>query len=114
MLTRIEINEIQLSMQKQRADLLKRLNKETSSTDLDIMNPDRSELAVRYSQKQREILLIARAEQQLKEIDLALKRIDEGTYSTCKQCGQPINPSRLMTMPAVAVCITCKSRSERR
>jgi len=113
MLTTVDINEIRRSLEKQRTDLLKRLDESTDNKISDTINPDRSDLAARYSQEQRELLLSARAEYQLTEIDQALKRIDEGTYGTCEQCGQRINPARLMTMPAVTACITCKSKSEK-
>lgn len=114
MSTTVDINQIQQSLEMQREELLKRLGEKKINHGSDTINPDRSDLATQYSQKQREILLSARAEQQLIEIDQALRRIKEGTYGDCEQCGKPINPARLITMPAVTVCISCKSRSETR
>lgn len=112
MSTTLEIKKIKQALEKQRDDLLKRLEKKSAAEDSNTMNPDRSDLATRYSQEQRELLLSARAEQQLNEVLQALERIEEGTYGICEECGQAINPARLMTMPAVSVCVTCKSRNE--
>jgi RNA polymerase-binding protein DksA len=52
------------------------------------------------------------AEQVLSEIDGALKRIDEGTYGTCVNCGQAIPPNRLEASPWASLCIDCKRRAE--
>ncbi|MGI9186661.1 MAG: TraR/DksA family transcriptional regulator [Gaiellales bacterium] len=50
----------------------------------------------------------------LDEVDEALKRITDGTYGSCVDCGQPIPDKRLEALPASARCIECQSKSERR
>src|SRR5438046_10121070 len=40
----------------------------------------------------------------LREIDAALKRIDEGTYGTCMAGGEPIEPERLEYLPWATLC----------
>jgi len=50
----------------------------------------------------------------LDEVDEALKRITDGTYGICIDCGQPIPDKRLEALPASARCIECQSKSERR
>lgn len=49
---------------------------------------------------------------QLREIDAALRRIDEGSYGDCALCQEPINPRRLDADPTARLCIDCASRSE--
>jgi len=41
-------------------------------------------------------------------VDAALKRISEGTFGNCLNCGQEINPKRLEALPWVRCCITCQ------
>ena len=41
----------------------------------------------------------------LDEIDAALDRIDEGSYGTCLECGQPIPEGRLEARPWTGYCI---------
>ena len=48
----------------------------------------------------------------LREIDAALKRIDEGTYGTCNSCGAEIPEGRLEANPWASLCIDCKRRAE--
>jgi DnaK suppressor protein len=49
---------------------------------------------------------------QLREIDAALKRIDEGSYGDCERCERPINPRRLDADPTARLCIDCASSVE--
>lgn len=53
------------------------------------------------------------AEQVLKEIDAALKRINEGQYGVCARCGEPINEARLEARPWALLCIDDQRRQER-
>ncbi|HTE87872.1 MAG TPA: TraR/DksA family transcriptional regulator [Terriglobales bacterium] len=41
-------------------------------------------------------------------VDAALKRISEGTFGNCLNCGQEINSKRLGAIPWVRYCITCQ------
>ena len=43
----------------------------------------------------------------LAAIDAALKRIDDGTYGTCTNCGRPIARDRLEALPWAELCIDC-------
>lgn len=49
-------------------------------------------------------------ESALRDVNGALKRINDGTYGICKYCGKPINPDRLEARPASSACMECKSR----
>jgi len=48
-----------------------------------------------------------RREVELRRIDAALKRIDEGEYGYCLTCGEEIAEKRLKLDPATPVCIDC-------
>jgi DnaK suppressor protein len=37
----------------------------------------------------------------------ALKRLEEGTYGRCTECGEAIAPGRLMIYPETEVCAGC-------
>ena len=54
------------------------------------------------------------SENVLAEIDAALRRIDDGTYGTCTNCGKPIPPERLEARPWATLCIDCKRLREGR
>jgi len=54
------------------------------------------------------------SEHVLADIDAALKRITEGTYGICTNCGEPIALERLEALPWATLCIDCKRYRERR
>jgi len=49
----------------------------------------------------------------LRQIEAALRRIEEGDYGDCLECGEPIAPARLEVDPAALLCIQCASALER-
>lgn len=54
-----------------------------------------------------------RAETQ-RRIAAALRRLDDGEYGDCRDCGEPIDPRRLQFDPTVQLCIDCADKSESR
>ena len=46
----------------------------------------------------------------LQAIDEALRRIDQGVYGACRDCGEPIAEARLNAIPWTRVCISCKEK----
>jgi DnaK suppressor protein len=46
-------------------------------------------------------------------INDALKRIEDGTYGICANCGKPIGEERLAAIPWATHCIDCKRLEER-
>ncbi|MDQ2968076.1 MAG: TraR/DksA C4-type zinc finger protein [Actinomycetota bacterium] len=53
------------------------------------------------------------SEHVLEEIEAALKRIEEGTYGTCTNCGKQIAVERLEALPWATLCIDCARDRER-
>jgi RNA polymerase-binding protein DksA len=53
------------------------------------------------------------SEHVLAEIDAALKRIEDGTFGICTNCGKEIEPERLEFLPYATLCIDDKRRQER-
>jgi RNA polymerase-binding transcription factor DksA len=41
---------------------------------------------------------------ELRDVEHALKRLQDGSYGTCEVCGDPITESRLVDHPATRVC----------
>jgi RNA polymerase-binding transcription factor DksA len=51
--------------------------------------------------------LLRAARARLKDLDAALKRVDDGTDGTCATCGGRIADERLEAIPGTAHCIEC-------
>ena len=48
--------------------------------------------------------------QEIRMIEAALDRIDQGTYGTCVVCGDPIGDDRLDVLPQTPMCRDCAAR----
>lgn len=46
----------------------------------------------------------------LDSVNLALGKIDDGTYGICANCGKQIGAARLEGRPASRYCVDCKSK----
>lgn len=44
---------------------------------------------------------------EVKQIRAALRRIDDGSYGDCSNCGDAISPGRLEALPYATQCINC-------
>lgn len=55
----------------------------------------------------------AHAAVELAQVQAALRRIAEGTYGECIDCGDPIDLRRLESLPATPYCAPCQSVHER-
>ena len=49
----------------------------------------------------------------LKSINEALKRIEDGSYGECENCGDSIEVRRLQARPTATLCIACKEEEEK-
>jgi len=49
---------------------------------------------------------------EIREIDAARARMQQGTYGQCMDCGQPIERRRLEVYPTAKRCVTCQGRRE--
>ena len=47
-------------------------------------------------------------EKALRDVDSALKMVEQGTYGSCKYCGNVIDERRLRARPTSTSCIQCK------
>ena len=50
---------------------------------------------------------------ELRAIDAALVRLDDGSYGLCTRCGGEIGAARLRANPAAERCIVCQAAHER-
>ena len=56
--------------------------------------------------------LLENSADQRAQVEAALQRIEDGTYGTCVDCGQPIAPARLEVRPEAARCVADQEKAE--
>jgi len=47
------------------------------------------------------------------KIEDALRRIEDGGFGVCDECGESISEARLKARPVTTLCILCKEEAER-
>jgi DnaK suppressor protein len=63
-------------------------------------------------QEDIEFALIQMKSETLNKIDAALRRLDEGTYGDCFECGDEISNARLRALPFAVRCKDCEEARE--
>jgi len=109
-----KISDIKKTLEEQRAALLAEAG-ETISGGLKPEKENYADLGDQASaETDRNLLLRLRGREQrlLKKIDEALKRIDDGTFGICEECGEKIGIKRLTARPVTTLCIECKTSQE--
>jgi DnaK suppressor protein len=56
---------------------------------------------------------LASATSELQRIVAALRRLGDGSYGECQDCGEPIDERRLFALPATPFCTACQAIHER-
>jgi RNA polymerase-binding transcription factor len=100
----LQLVEAQLKEKlEQLEDRLAHVNKDMSKSH----SADSSEQAV--ERENDEVLEGIGQETQvaIQDIRAALARIGEGSYGTCSDCGEAINPDRLEVLPETTHCVSC-------
>jgi DnaK suppressor protein len=110
MLRRVLINKREEIVREAKAEISKYIKGETKQLidtaldDGDWSIVDLSEdISLRQLSTHRENLL---------KIDEALRKLDEGTYGKCEDCGEDISEERLKLIPFAIYCVDCKEKRE--
>jgi DnaK suppressor protein len=88
------------------------LNKDRSNTTS--MPNDMAELGTGNFDQDLTLSLLGGGKDAVDQIDGALKRIEDGSFGQCEQCGKKIPKPRLEAIPFTALCVQCASRQEQR
>lgn len=71
--------------------------------------PDFADQAVELGNAGTLVALDAELNREIRQIEQALRRIDDGTYGSCARCGSAIGEARLHALPDASLCIGCAS-----
>lgn len=87
-------------------------NDNHGSSELSNYDNHPAEIASELFDKEHQMGLKNLEEHELKELDLSLKKIENGTYGTCESCGKDIDPKRLELLPQAKLCIDCAKEAD--
>lgn len=75
---------------------------------------DTDDWAVADAMQGFDIAMVSREVAEIAEVEGALRRLKDGSYGQCIDCGEAIPAPRLHAYPAAARCIRCQEAAERR
>jgi DnaK suppressor protein len=92
--------------------IIKNLKREFSGLDSCDIKED-IDYATCSANSESNYIVLKQQEQELLEVNEALKKIDIGKYGICEMCDEPINPERLKIKPFARYCIDCREIIEK-
>ena len=117
----INLEQIKQRLEAKRAELQENIKSLTEAhpqpvdaVEASDDSQDFEDIAVDFLETQQEQSLLVNQQALLTEVELALERIEKGTYGKCVDCGQPIPERRLEAIPWAARDVKCEERLEQR
>ncbi len=71
-----------------------------------------ADTATETFERERDLSLEANVRDMLERVNMALEKIDRGTYGVCVVCGRQIGVERLKALPYADMCIEDKRKEE--
>ncbi len=119
-LTERERNELRDRLQNRRGALRAEIQRELAKSD----DPRVTGFMNHFTETEAWVLAdiladldvqtVTRDVAELSEVEAALVRMDDGSYGTCVDCGEPIGRPRLNAQPTAERCIACQEKVEQR
>jgi len=110
-MTKADLNKYKQVLEARRAELAHVLrNREAIAIE---KSPDALDEVQHAAERELAIRNLDRESSLLRQVKLALSRINDGTFGTCLHCEEEINPKRLNAVPWAPFCISCQELADR-
>lgn len=106
-----DLKAIRASLIKRQSELRNREDRVNADLrhEKDPLTADFADQAIQRSNDEVLAVISDSAANELRQISVALRRLDAGTYTTCATCGEEIAAERLATVPYTDRCVRCAS-----
>jgi len=110
-MTKIELSAFRRALDNTRSELENgNRNREALAIETSADELDRIQHA---SARDYAMSSLERNSSRLREVRMALSRIDAGTFGICSACEENINPKRLAAIPWASACTACQEAADR-
>jgi DnaK suppressor protein len=108
----VELKKFKLALEAQQAVAIHELgeNREIIAVE---RSADEMDQTGRSADREFAILGLNRRSELLRNIQAALRRIEDGTFGTCTNCEEAIGRNRLVAVPWTPFCIRCQEVVDR-
>ena len=106
---RREMDRYRSLLEQKRADLMERVREALAGAgEQGEGAPDLGDRALSTTSQEMLLQLSSGERRTLKLLDEALRRVDQGTFGRCVNCGAPIQLERLKAVPWARHCFECE------
>lgn len=102
MLTEDALASARAALEQERTELLAQLAEHGADVPFDENFADSGQVAAEQGEHRA---LLGSLQDALRDVELALGKLDDGTFGKCEECGEEIAEARLEAMPAARYCI---------
>ena len=74
---------------------------------------DPADAGANLSETDRTEAVLDSAQRQRRKVQAALRRMTEGSYGLCVDCGKPVPEGRLEARPDASRCVACQGKHDR-
>ena len=103
-----KLTDWKVEINKSNSQVLYNSELDDNSTSADVVDQASS-----YTEKNVEMKTINRQIKLISKIDLAIKKIKDGTYGYCEETSEPIGIKRLIARPIATLCIAAQEKHEK-
>ena len=114
-MNKVQLKKFKSLLTEKRDEIVKKA-KQTLEEDMTLDSndlPDEMDLASSEYLQSFTFRLRGREKVFLDKIEKALRKIEDGSFGTCEECGEEISIKRLEARPETTLCIRCKEDQER-
>lgn len=87
-------------------------NKQGGVTPDSIFSVHMADAGTDSHEQEKNFMLMNRGSDYFKNLEIALERIDEGTFGICKICEDLIPEERMIEVPNATKCVGCKEKEK--
>ena len=87
-------------------------NKQGGVTPDSIFSVHMADAGTDSHEQEKSFMLMNRESDYFKNLEVALERIEEGTFGVCKLCDSLIPEERMMEVPNATKCVQCKEKEK--
>jgi DnaK suppressor protein len=114
-MNKVQLKKFKTLLTEKRDEIVKKA-KQTLEEDMTLDAndlPDEMDLASSEYLQSFTFRLRGREKVFLDKIEKALRKIEDGSFGVCEECGEEISIKRLEARPETTLCIRCKEDQER-
>ena len=108
----IDVDFFRRLLNERKQELLNEAGKTVDGMDENGNIADPTDRASLESDRNFTLRIRDRERKLIAKIEEALRRLEDGSYGVCEECGETIGAARMKARPVTTLCIECKSAQE--